>query len=261
MNQLKKYYIGLGVLSLVVVIVVAFGIMFALGVKSDAKLKGNITQLKTSLESYNFAHTTLPVNLRAANIANPSDIEYSVRDKNNYQLCATFHSSAPAPSYVNDRYDIQSQPNLPSTIVGSDYQSEWPYYHKKGRECVIYFASLKQVTIYDSTYTLCAEAGYKYYPVSYGLVSSVDPTGLSFSVSYSAITPGTKAAAAQSTPTTKSFTTDKLTKIFNSSCHVAKFTDIQVGSRINIYQNDSKSTLANGIYITALGVVQPLRPL
>ena len=118
------------------------------------------------------------------------------------------------------------------------------------------------VTIFDSNYVLCSEAGYKNFPVSYGLVTAVYTDTSSFAVQYSNFVPGTATKpATTSGTTTKSFSVATLAKIFDYRCHPAKFQDIQVGQYLDLYQSEDNSTIVNGIYIGKDGVATPVRPL
>jgi type II secretory pathway pseudopilin PulG len=257
MNSQKKYYIVLGVLSVLVVAVATLGFKHTADIKSDAQLESALTAAINTLTSYGSTHINLPTNLKEAGVKGPSKFEYSVKNKTTYELCANFHNSGQQFSSHKIDSGITESTTLP-------YYGQWPTNHKNGHDCHAFKAALKQVTLNDSNYVLCAEAGYSSFPVSFGLITAVDTFSRSFTVQYSDVKPGTATtpATVQPTPITKTFNLAPNAKIFDYRCHPATYQNLAVNEQVDLYQQSSLTTaVVDGIYIVKQGVAQPSRPL
>ena len=140
---MKKYYIGLIVLALIVIGLVGFTFYQGSLAKQDKKTAKEVVRVADKLNNYVLTQNKVPASLSAVGIKNaPKEISYTKLPHDRYKFCATYKTAlrgyAVSPTEVFYatlfRYQYGDQPiDSNSYEPSSLYVSE--YYHDKGQNC------------------------------------------------------------------------------------------------------------------------------
>lgn len=145
MQGIKKYYLGLLVIAVLVVGLTIYLVVLGQGAKQDVATDKRAQDIAGKLNSYIDKNGTIPRSLAEAGITDvPSAIRYTPKGSDSYEFCVTYKA---ASSYANtditsviwgaalsnyskantSTYDA-SNTNPPSSLY-------LPYEHKKGQTC------------------------------------------------------------------------------------------------------------------------------
>lgn len=144
MNTMKKYYIGVGAIALISLILVGFVLLQAVSGKADVKTQRSAEEIAGKLDQYILDKNKIPANLKEVGINDvPSTISYQKKGTDKFEFCVTYKAASsndfgsleqlwggavaggvPAESY--DYYDDSSYDKTYLNVYGS---------HTKGKNC------------------------------------------------------------------------------------------------------------------------------
>lgn len=139
--ELRKYYKGMGVLSLIVILVIGLNLFGNTAARHDNAIAANITQFKENIDSYYATNHKLPAILPDANINDSKGIDYKKISGTRYMLCANFktksdgYQNQPVPYLVNGA-SLQAAQETKYTNGNTDGLK-----HDKGYTCIYYSVS------------------------------------------------------------------------------------------------------------------------
>lgn len=239
-SEMKKYYLGIGVLSVFIVVVVLITVIGNSLLRQDYKLEQKITEIKTAIDSHVSTKRKLPEILPDVNIDKSGGVDYKKISDSRYMLCASFKTKSdgyvqPEPYLIDDIRAMSSESGVSLNADTSFYDGDkGGLKHEKGYSC-IYYEPYNLREDYLKPYTFC-DKRYKGI-VSGRTVTSVDNTAgtVSMSANYS-----TRTTINNSLNSTTYTITSSL--IYDSQCRAKTSQDIKVGTVLDIYYNDNVST-------------------
>lgn len=143
-NTLNRYRLGLGLLGVATVILAAYLISQASGVKQDTLTYNRANAIANKLNDYVDNQQKVPSSLAEAGITNvPSTISYRQIDSNSYQFCATYKSASTNFSAVDSAESaitgqFEGAQNYSSANAGADFPNTTLFIdgsHQKGQNC------------------------------------------------------------------------------------------------------------------------------
>lgn len=143
---MKKYYIGVAVLTVLVLAVLGFAYVSSLSGRNDRQVRVALEQANRDIENYASSNNKLPTSLNQVYTANPPrNITYERLAADIYMLCGTFTNevvSREGPWAREDRKLTQyaerqkaKQPDV--NFVASGSYGFYSLSHKKGKNCYL----------------------------------------------------------------------------------------------------------------------------
>lgn len=178
MRSMKKYVIGLIIITLVTLGLAGYVVSLGLGSRQDVKTEKSEQEVGDKLNAYIIKENKLPDSLSQAGAKDvPSSITYKKLSSEEYKLCVTYKAakgyggsditSVVTGAVISNMYGMGSSPDY----SGSSYtpSSYYPSYtHKKGETCQTvkpylqpdYSSTSPSTIIDDSAY--CSPTGQYY---------------------------------------------------------------------------------------------------
>lgn len=247
--ELKRYYIALGGLGILVLGVILVNIFGSAGLKHDYKLERKIGDIQQGIDSHVASKRKLPDILPDVGIKESGGVEYKKIAEDRYMLCASFKTksdgySAPDPGYLNE---VQSE-SLKSGValdVNTHFTNgnSQGLKHEKGYSCIVYQPyQLTDAFIYP--YSLCSTGKYKEPPLYYQVIQSVNPATKQVTVGKdNAYRPKDDYNYGTTVPSAKTYTLSADAKIYDSQCNEVALGTLKPGDAIEIYQRAAGLTV------------------
>jgi hypothetical protein len=170
---MKKYYIGLVVLALLVLGLVGYTVYQGGLTKQDKKTAEAASSVADKLNSYIQQNYKVPASLAAAGIKDvPKEVTYSKLSNDRYKLCVTYKADlrgygvSPATLAVSAFYSHYAGYNS-SYYGGDNYEATSAYIdtysHDKGQKCITVKPDLTNYNATSSTMTQYCDPSYEYY--------------------------------------------------------------------------------------------------
>lgn len=146
---MKKYYIGLGVIGLLVVGLVIFTIILGAGNKQDDQTERKAREVAQALNNYTNSNGYIPDSLNELDVKDiPSTISFSKKDDSQYEFCMTYNAESSYEEGI-DIFSLLFGARVGSASYTGDDTLEFynsstipaqrslyiDYYHKKGKQC------------------------------------------------------------------------------------------------------------------------------
>ncbi len=143
MKGIKKYYIGIGVLSFLTLILFVYVVITASGQKRDKQVNETASEIATDLNNYISQENKIPDDLGTATPKDiPEEITYTNNNDGTYTLCVSYNNKSGlnldassvlfqglSGSYSSSSYDYQSSYKARTLYISN-------YGWKKGKNCV-----------------------------------------------------------------------------------------------------------------------------
>lgn len=258
-NPMRRYNIGFAILSVIVLVIVSITVIGNASIRSDNQLESAIRESQGKISTYIQKNTVLPKVPLDAGITDTKGFDYKVIDESRYMLCATYKTKSdgyitPDLTYLEDvKAGVQSA-NISQGADTHYTNGETGYGHEKGYVCTVY--SPYQLDMqYLRPYQVCKKARYKS-TLGNQKVISIDAKagkiGLVTSYIYSyPSNPGSEIGTPTYQMATKNYVVATGAKIYDNSCKAIDISQITVGTRLNIYQNDNSSLTIDAIKLEA----------
>lgn len=236
--EMRSSYIGIGVLSLVVLFVVCINLVGNLSIKSDSKLEQEVQSQHQKIETYARRNKKLPDTVFDAGIDETEGVEYKKVSNSKYMLCAEFKTKSDGYS---EKYDyseggrgLLDGASVDTGSKNTKYQDGSYTKHDEGYNCIVY-TSYTLSNPYISGYKACGDETYKYRTRKY--IKSID------SSSKTIVASSTKTSLPSSNTSSKSIMeiTFDLTssKVNDYNCNNIEISSLTVGDAIYLYTNES----------------------
>jgi hypothetical protein len=126
--DMRKYYVGLAALSLVIVVVVVAALVREIPLRHDKVLRNQINQASNAIEQYAHAHNNVaPSDLDQIYVNGvPDSITYDHPSSQTYVLCATFKRSF---NYPNNGTGASKSPSADQEIQRLQERHADAHYH------------------------------------------------------------------------------------------------------------------------------------
>lgn len=251
--ELKKYYVSIGLLGVLVITVALINLIGGSSLRHDYRLEVKIRDIQGAVESYAYSQTKLPELLPDAGIKESGGVEYKKVSDSRFMLCATFKTKsdgyyAPDPGYLSE-LQTESLKSGVALDVNTHYTNgeKEGMKHEKGYSCIVYQPyQLSEEYVYP--YRLCNKEKFKMYPIYNQTLGSVDAATKRFTTGRGGnLTIQTSPAVGL--PTALTYTLSPEAKIYNSQCEEVAFDMLKAGDTVEIYQQSAGNTV-DGIKIT-----------
>lgn len=254
---MKPYYIGIGGLSLLVVIVLLINIIGTTALKADFKLEDKLQEIQSSITTHVNSSKKLPEVLLDVGVKESGGVEYKKISDSRYMLCATFKTKsdgyrAPETAYVEDlkSQSADSGVALTENTHFTDGDREG-LKHEKGYGCIVYKPYLLN-DAYSKPYSVCG-GRYKRL-LSDQKIVSVDAARKSITSTQNYETNNSRGTTSYAVNKTYYLTS---TTIYSSSCKKLTISDLKEGDAFKLYY-DSSYTLPGAIQLTTQSTTQPI---
>jgi hypothetical protein len=238
---MKKYYIGMALLGLVVVSVILVNVTGSYFLKGDYELEKIITSHKGKIDTYVTAQRKLPAVPLDAGITDMQGVEFVAVGSDRYTLCATFKTKSDGYEYSPE----SSKDLYTSGIESGASLMESAYYidgdrnglkHEKGYSCIVYApealkASYKELFI-------CGGKRRKdsFYETSSLIIETISASARTTSLSHASYT-----GTLEPQPYTVGYQFVDDAEFFDENCEPIELSGFKVGDTVKIYSSFNSS--------------------
>ena len=261
---IKKYYIGFGVLLVLMVGCLIYVVSQAGATKTDRQTNDVVEKIASKLDTNISTVGDTPVSLQAAGINGvPSTIEYTRLSSSSYKICIDYKTGSSgfdagwSSLLLGGIYGSTSNPT-PSSTDKSYFDSTIEFTHKKGQNCqtvtpYIYSGlndSGSSLNSNNGVYVTCSSYSQTYMGRRTAKIASINTANETINLDATYTQTFEDGSGFVSSPTTvQSMTYNTITSFYDPSCQKITAADLKPGQIVAFYVSSQTDTFAGNIEV------------